>query len=58
MTEEQKVRDYWGDRCRDVEPTCAVCAAWALFDKLKRLPTDDEVAAKTDAARAKADEED
>jgi hypothetical protein len=41
---------YWGERCPDFEPTCPCCAAWSLFDKLGRVPTDDEVDASIDAA--------
>ena len=28
------ITEYWGERCRDYEPNCPCCQAWAQYDAL------------------------
>lgn len=52
----EAVRDYWGERCPDYDPTCFVCQAWNEVDTmsketlLKNLST--KIASGTNSNRA------
>ena len=31
---EEAVEDYYGERCKDFEPSCISCDTWSLYDKI------------------------
>jgi len=31
---ENWMKEYWGNRCPDYEPSCSLCKAWRCFDYL------------------------
>jgi len=41
-----------GPRCPDFEPGCAVCQSYKFIDTMQRLPTFDEVLARTRSTHA------
>jgi len=42
---KEAIREYWGERCPDFDPTCPTCQAWAEFDALRtpETPASDRV---------------
>jgi hypothetical protein len=32
---EEKIEKYYGERCKDFEPTCFCCQAWAVYDAIR-----------------------
>ena len=35
---KEAITEWWGERCKDHEPGCAICDAWAEFDALNITP--------------------
>ena len=37
---KEAITDYWGERCQAHDPDCNCCDAWAEFDKIAALESD------------------
>ena len=34
---KEKTEKDWGKKCLDYEPTCALCGAWNIYERVRKL---------------------